>query len=98
VTLLRGFWIDPSRSGDRVADRSLLEAIAVRCAICLGGRSYAENELTETTLSTAVEVTFSGPRPKRSFLWADRPTEAVARAGRLTISTTPTPGQHGGPG
>ena len=37
----------------------------MRCAIRLGGRGDAEtdDERAETTLSTAVEVTFSGRRP-----------------------------------
>jgi hypothetical protein len=60
-------------------DCSLLEAIAVRCAICLGRRGDAEtdDERAETTLSTAVEVTFSARRPKRLFVLADRLTAIV---------------------
>jgi energy-coupling factor transporter ATP-binding protein EcfA2 len=114
--LLRGFRIDPSRGGDRVArlpflsrcavevhlqgpltflvgengsgKTTLLEAIAARCAIRpSAGRSYAEtgDERDETALSAAVEVTFSGRRPKGLFLRADRLAEAVARAGRIPL-------------
>jgi predicted ATPase len=70
---------------------TLLEAIAARCAIRpSGGRSYAEtdDERDETALSAAVEVTFSGRRPKGLFLRADRLAEAVARAGRIPLPTT----------
>jgi predicted ATPase len=70
---------------------TLLEAIAARCAIRPGGgRSYAEtdDEREETALSAAVEVTFSGRRPKGLFVRVDRLAETVARAGRIPLPTT----------
>jgi predicted ATPase/Icc-related predicted phosphoesterase len=70
---------------------TLLEAIAARCAIRPGGgRSYAEteDERDATAISTAVEVTFGGSRPKGLFLRADRFAETMARAGRLPMPAT----------
>jgi predicted ATPase len=70
---------------------TLLEAIAARCAIRPGGgRSYTETDdaRDETALSRAVEVRFSGRRPKGLFVRADRLAEVVARAGRLPMPGT----------
>ncbi len=70
---------------------TLLEAVAANCAIRPGGgRSYTEtdDEREETALSTAVEVTFGGRRPKGLFLRADRFAETMARAGRLPMPAT----------
>jgi predicted ATPase len=69
---------------------TLLEAIAACCAVRPGGgRSYAETEDREqTAISEAVEVTFTGRRPKGLFLRADRFAETMARAGRLPMATT----------
>ena len=67
---------------------TLLEAIAARCAIRPGGgRSYAETEddREPTALSDAVEVAFTGRRPKGLFLRADRFAETMARAGRIPM-------------
>jgi predicted ATPase len=70
---------------------TLLEAIAARCAIRPGGgRSYAEtdDDRAPTAISDAVEVTFSGFRPKGLFLRADRFAETMAGAGRIPMPTT----------
>jgi predicted ATPase/predicted phosphodiesterase len=70
---------------------TLLEAVAARCAIRPGGgRSYAEteDEREDTAISDAVEVTYSGGRPKGLFLRADRFAETVAQAGRLPMPGT----------
>jgi predicted ATPase len=70
---------------------TLLEAIAARCAIRPGGgHSYAEtdDDREATAISAAVEVTFSGFRPRGMFLRADRFSDTMARAGRLPMPTT----------
>ena len=70
---------------------TLLEAIAARCAIRPGGgRSYAEtdDERAATAISAAVQVQFSGYRPKGLFLRADRFAEVMAGAGRIPMPAT----------
>lgn len=73
--LLSGFWIDPSRSGDLVPDRSLLESIAVRYAIRLGGRGDVE---TDDALKPRFPL-----RSRSRFPGADRLTAASRGQWRL---------------